>query len=149
MSAYIKTLKHSLQNKFKIWNIDEKKYQKMEVRKFLYFALVNFKLVLFTPGPSILFHDQFTDSLHYCLHPVLVKCKVSLDWVLSEAFRCYRRKLENGENKWRHNILVTSPLSLFLALLIFLQLDAHMSWSPAGVWHCWKIDRNRTKHQMK
>ena len=29
---------------FKIWNIDEKKYQKMEVSKFLYFALVNFHI---------------------------------------------------------------------------------------------------------
>ena len=33
------------------------------------------------------------------------------------------------------------PPSLFLALLIFLQLDVHMSRSPAGVWHYWKIDR--------
>jgi len=43
MSAYVKTPKHSLQNKSKIWNIDEKKYQKMEVSKFLYFALVQFQ----------------------------------------------------------------------------------------------------------
>jgi len=35
MLAYVKTPKHSLQNKFKIWNIDEKKYHKMEVSKFL------------------------------------------------------------------------------------------------------------------
>jgi len=32
--------------------------------------------------------------------------------------------------------------SLFSALLIFLQLDAHMSRSPTGVWHYWKIDRS-------
>jgi len=38
----------SLQNKFKILNIDEKKYQKMEVSKFLYFEVVNFSLMLFT-----------------------------------------------------------------------------------------------------
>ena len=31
------------------------------------------------------------------------------------------------------------PPSLLLALLIFLQLDAHMSTSPAGVWHYWNI----------
>ena len=42
MLPYVKTPKQSLQNKFKNWNIDEKKYQKMEVNKFLYFALVNF-----------------------------------------------------------------------------------------------------------
>ena len=29
--------------------------------------------------------------------------------------------------------------SLLLALLIFLQLDAHMSTSPAGFWHYWNI----------
>jgi len=34
MSAYVKTPKHSLQNKLKIGNIDEKKYLKMEVSKF-------------------------------------------------------------------------------------------------------------------
>ena len=51
----------------------------MEVSQFLYVALVNFDLMLFTLGPSILFHDQFTDSLHHCLHPVLVKCEVSLE----------------------------------------------------------------------
>jgi len=32
MSADVKTPKHSLQNKFEIWNIDEKKYQKLEIR---------------------------------------------------------------------------------------------------------------------
>jgi len=37
-------------------------------------------------------------------------------------------------------MLVTPP-SLFLALLIFLQLDAHMSRSPTWVWHYWKIYR--------
>ena len=37
-------------------------------------------------------------------------------------------------------MLVTPP-SLFLFLLIFLQLDAHMSRSPRGVWHYWRIDR--------
>jgi len=51
----------------------------MEVSKFQYFALVNFNLMLFTLGPLILFHDQFTDGLHHCLHPILVKCEVSLD----------------------------------------------------------------------
>ena len=79
MSAYVKTPKHSLRNKFKIWKIYEKKYQKMEVSKFQYFALVNFNLMLFTLGPLILFHDQFTDGLHHCLHPILVKYEVSLD----------------------------------------------------------------------
>jgi len=51
----------------------------MEVSKFLYFALVNFNLMLFTLGSSILFHDQFTDSLHDCLHPMLVNCDILLD----------------------------------------------------------------------
>ena len=51
----------------------------MEINKLLYFALVNFKLMLFALGPSILFHDQFTDSLHHCLHPVLVNYELSLD----------------------------------------------------------------------
>ena len=37
-------------------------------------------------------------------------------------------------------ILVTHPFFI-LALLIFLQLDAHMSRSPTGVWRYWKIDR--------
>ena len=37
-------------------------------------------------------------------------------------------------------ILVTHPF-FFLALLIFLQLDALMSRSQTGVWHYWKIDR--------
>jgi len=27
----------------------------------------------------ILFHDQFTDSLPHCLHPVLVNCEISLE----------------------------------------------------------------------
>jgi len=43
----------------------------MEVSKFLYFALLNFILMLFILRHSILFHDQFTDSL---IH-VLVNCK--------------------------------------------------------------------------
>ena len=88
----VKTPKHNLQNKFKIWNIDEKKYRKMEVCKFLYFALVNFSLMLFTLWSSILFHDQFTDSLLHCLHPVLVNYEILLDWMMSEAFQCYRGK---------------------------------------------------------
>ena len=90
--AYVKTQKHSLQNKFKIWNIDEKKYQKMKISKILYFALVNFNLLLFTLWPAFLFHDQFTESLHHCLHPVLVKCEVSLDCKSSEEIQCYKRK---------------------------------------------------------
>jgi len=60
----------------------------MEVSKFLYFAQVNFKLMLFTLWTSVLFHDQFTDSLH----PVLVKCDIYLDRMMSEASQCYRRK---------------------------------------------------------
>ena len=36
---------------------------------------------------------------------------------------------------------IFSCILVFLALLIFLQLDAHMCRSPAGVWHYWKIDR--------
>ena len=92
MSAYVKTPKHTLHNNFKFWNIDEKKTQKIEVSKAQYFALVNFNFMLFTLGPSILFHVQFTDSLHHCLHPVLVKCEVSLDWMMSEAVQYYRRK---------------------------------------------------------
>ena len=87
-------------------NIDEKKYQKMEVNKFLYFAQANFNLMLFTLWSSILFHDQFTDFLHDCLHPVFANCNISLDWMMSEAFQCYRRKLENGENRWRHAIYI-------------------------------------------
>ena len=51
----------------------------MEVSKFLNFTLDNFNLMLITLGPSVLFHDQFTDSLHHFLHPVLVNCEVSLD----------------------------------------------------------------------
>ena len=51
----------------------------MEVSKFLHLALVNFNLMLFTLGPSIFFHDQFTDSIDHCLHPILVKCEVMLD----------------------------------------------------------------------
>ena len=35
----------------------------MEVSKFLYVALVTFNLMLFTLGPSILFHDQFYRQL--------------------------------------------------------------------------------------
>ena len=58
------------------------KYQKMEVSKFLYFALLSFNLMLFTLWPSILFHDQFTNSLLHCLHPVLVNCEISLDWIV-------------------------------------------------------------------
>ena len=46
MSAYVKTPKHSLHNNFKIWNIDEKKKQKMEVSKVQYFALVNFNVII-------------------------------------------------------------------------------------------------------
>ena len=72
MLAYVKTPQQSLQNKFKIWIIDEKKYQKMELSKFLYFALLNFNLMLFTLWPSILFQDQFTDSL---LHWSIVKVR--------------------------------------------------------------------------
>ena len=51
----------------------------MEVSKFLYFALLNFILMLFILRHSILFHDQFTDSL---IH-VLVNCEISLDWMMS------------------------------------------------------------------
>jgi len=40
MSAYVKIPKHGLQNKFKIWNIDEKKYQNMEVNELLYFDVI-------------------------------------------------------------------------------------------------------------
>ena len=43
MLAYVKTPNHSFQNKLKNWNINEKKYQKMEVIDFLYFALVQFQ----------------------------------------------------------------------------------------------------------
>jgi len=68
-----------------------KKYQKMEVSKFLYFALVNFKLMLFTLCSSILFHDQFTDSSLHCLHPVLVNYEISLDRLMSQAFQCYQQ----------------------------------------------------------
>ena len=50
----------NLTKTFKTWNIDERKYQKMEVSKYLYFELVNFNLMLFTLGPSILFHEQLT-----------------------------------------------------------------------------------------
>ena len=35
----------------------------------------------FTLWSSILCHDQFTDSLLYCLHPVLVNYEISLDWM--------------------------------------------------------------------
>jgi len=79
-----------------------KKYQKMEVSKFLYFVLVNFNLMLFTVWSSILFHDQFTDSLLHYLKPVLVNYEILLDWMMSEAFQCYRRKQENSENRWRY-----------------------------------------------
>ena len=41
MPADVKTPKHSLQNKFKIWNIDEKKYQKMEVTFFFSVRLLS------------------------------------------------------------------------------------------------------------
>jgi len=67
MSAYDKVPKHSLQNKFEISM--RKKYQKMEVSKFLYFALVNFNLMLFTLWSSILLYDQF-------------KCHISQQWNL-------------------------------------------------------------------
>ena len=66
-------------NKFKTWNIDEKKYQKMEESKYLYFVQVNFNLMLFTLWSSILFHDQFTDSLLHYLKPVLVNYEISVD----------------------------------------------------------------------
>ena len=39
MSAYVKVPKHSLQNKFEISM--RKKYQKMEVSKFLYFNVID------------------------------------------------------------------------------------------------------------
>ena len=90
MSHYVglcQNTKTSLQNKFKILNINEKKYQKMEVSKFLYFELLNFNLMLFTLWPSIMFHEQFADSLQHCLHPVLVNYEISLDWMMSEAFQ--------------------------------------------------------------
>ena len=96
MFAYVKTPKHSLLNKFNIWNIVEKKYQKMEVSKFLYFEMLNFNLMLFTLWPSIMFHEQFADSLQHCLHPVLVNYEISLDWMMSEAFQSYRRKQVTG-----------------------------------------------------
>ena len=70
----------------------------MEVSKFLYFALLNFNLRLFTLWTSILFHDQFTDSLLHCLYSVLVKCEVSLDWMMSEAFQCYRQNRRTAKS---------------------------------------------------
>ena len=76
-----------------------KNTRKCEVGKFLYFAVVNFNVMLFTIWSLILFHDQFTDSLLHCLHPVLVNYKISLDWMMSEAFQCYWQKQENGENR--------------------------------------------------
>ena len=83
--------KHNL--KKQIWNMnDDKKYQNMEVSKFLYFALVNFNLMPFTLWSSIFFPNQFTDSLLHGLHPVLVNYEILLDWMMSEAFQCYRRK---------------------------------------------------------
>ena len=110
MSAYVKTPKHSLQNKFKIGNIDEKKCQKMEVSKFLYFALVNFNLRLFTLWSSILFHNQFTDSILHFLHPKLVNYEISLDWMMSEAYKCYRqyrRTAKTGDGTIYKGFIVT------------------------------------------
>ena len=46
---------------------------------------------------SILFHDQFTDSLLHCLHPVLVNCEISLDLMMSETSQCYRRMAKSGD----------------------------------------------------
>jgi len=46
MSAFVKTQKHSLQSEFEICT--RKNTKKCEVSKVLYFALVNFNLMLFT-----------------------------------------------------------------------------------------------------
>ena len=70
-------------------------------RKCLYIALVNFNLMLFNLWFSILFQYQFTDSSLHCLHPVLVNYEISLNWMMSEAFQCYRRKI--GE--WRKQVM--------------------------------------------
>ena len=50
----------------------------------------------------ILFHDQFTDSLYHCLHPVLVNCEISIDWMVSDAFHVIgenRRTAKTGDSR--------------------------------------------------
>ena len=105
VSAYVKTPKHSLQNKFKIGNIDEKKCQKMEVSKFLYFALVN---LLY--DPQFCFIISLLTAYFIFLHPKLVNYEISLDWMMSEAYKCYRqyrRTAKTGDGTIYKGFIVT------------------------------------------
>ena len=70
------------------------------------------------------------------IKPIILK---NLSTPLSPILKhLFQKSLDSYHQSGR---MLMWPPSLFLALLIFLQLEAHMSRSPTRVWHYWKIDK--------
>jgi len=71
----------------------QNKYQNMEVNGFLYFALVQFQFdAIYSMILDFVSWSVYWQLIFHCLQPALVNYELSLDWMMSEAFQCYRRK---------------------------------------------------------
>ena len=86
--------KREFTKQIKIWNIDEKKYQKMDVLKCLYFALQ------FVAIYSMLI-DFVSRSVYWQLTSLFTSC-------IGQLWNFARLNDVRGENRWRHDNCTTT-----------------------------------------